>query len=436
MQLESLSADILLHIAGYLSYTNLNSLLQTNKFFVQLLTPRFHELALESKDYGTPALYWAAGRGFEPLVRLLLERVTYDEMSMEIALKLAARYGHTGTAGLLLDRGANIEARDMNGEKRTALLEAAVYGQEEMIRFLLKRGANIGAVDDEGMGALHWAVTSGHAVVDLTLRELGVEHIWKLDEWLRKDVWQLADDRARRTVMALLENGANADAREETGDTPLHVAVNSATEEDKDVVFTTFKLVCGTNINATNNEGETALHVAAVLGVKAAVKFLLTKDIDIEARNSQSQTALHNAVLAECSSYETVKLLLENGADTGARDIGGETAIHYALRANDELTNEPNPELVSLLLEWGADADSICDGGLTPLHKAVISRSQENVKLLLENNAYIYARNGDGNTPLEEACLLNLDQGIIRLLSDADADMRAGAEMVDDSHTT
>jgi hypothetical protein len=77
------------------------------------------------------------------------------------ALSWAARKGHESTVRLLLDRSVNINA--MRGfYYMTALHRAANNGRESTVQLLLDRGADINAKDIEGMTALSWAVENGH----------------------------------------------------------------------------------------------------------------------------------------------------------------------------------------------------------------------------------------------------------------------------------
>ena len=56
---------------------------------------------------------------------------------------------------LLLDRGADVKARDKGG--RTALLAAASRGNTDVIKLLAARGADLRATDEAGGTALMWA---------------------------------------------------------------------------------------------------------------------------------------------------------------------------------------------------------------------------------------------------------------------------------------
>ncbi len=64
---------------------------------------------------------------------------------------------------LLLDKGANIEAKDTDGW--TPLMSAAVNGHEAVVQLLLGKGANIEAKDEDGWTPLLLAAEKGHGLV-------------------------------------------------------------------------------------------------------------------------------------------------------------------------------------------------------------------------------------------------------------------------------
>jgi len=104
----------------------------------------------------------------EEALRLLLAanfHVEANDFDSAKALHWAARYGHEAVGRLLLEKGANIEARSCHASKRTALLEATANEHEAVVRLLLENGANITEKDEEGKTALHYAKTSGHKTV-------------------------------------------------------------------------------------------------------------------------------------------------------------------------------------------------------------------------------------------------------------------------------
>jgi hypothetical protein len=71
------------------------------------------------------------------------------------ALHYAVFAGHRDVAALLLERGADLNARIANG---ASVLMMAVYeGHEELVRDLIARGADRSVKNDRGDGALEWA---------------------------------------------------------------------------------------------------------------------------------------------------------------------------------------------------------------------------------------------------------------------------------------
>ena len=93
-------------------------------------------------DIATP-LYYASTVGLETVVPLLLEKganVDAKTGSGETALQLAAKNGHAAVARLLLDRGAEVDAEDIRG--RTPLYWAATRNHFMVIKLLLARNAN------------------------------------------------------------------------------------------------------------------------------------------------------------------------------------------------------------------------------------------------------------------------------------------------------
>jgi len=84
----------------------------------------------------------------------------------------------------------------------------------------------------------------------------------------------------------------------------------------------------GANINAKDNIGWTPLHFAAYHGITDIVRLLLEHGADINARDADGLTPLH--IAAALGHVDAVRLLLRKGADPGARDNRGRTPLDLA----------------------------------------------------------------------------------------------------------
>ena len=90
--------------------------------------------------------------------------------ALDDELLSAAKTGDLALVETLLDRGADIEVRDIG---RTALMLASRMGEAAVVRTLLNRGADINARNEEGETALDIAYDDGHKKVINALRAAG-----------------------------------------------------------------------------------------------------------------------------------------------------------------------------------------------------------------------------------------------------------------------
>jgi Ankyrin repeats (3 copies)/Ankyrin repeat len=95
-------------------------------------------------SYGRTPLSYAAEKGHEAVVELLVEKgaelEAKDKDYGRTPLSWAAEKGHEAVVKLLLDKGAELEAKDYN-YGQTPLIWAVEKGREAVVKLLLEKGA-------------------------------------------------------------------------------------------------------------------------------------------------------------------------------------------------------------------------------------------------------------------------------------------------------
>ncbi|KAK8108169.1 uncharacterized protein PG998_010182 [Apiospora kogelbergensis] len=119
----------------------------------------------------------------------------------------------------------------------------------------------------------------------------------------------------------------------------------------------------GADINAEDARGQTPLHIAAQANNTEVINYLLgSKDIKLDAVDNICRTPLMLA--ARSTQVAAVDKLLVKGASVQATDKDGDTALHLAVSKQ----YDPNKSLrvVRLLLEYGADPYLLNNENETP----------------------------------------------------------------------
>jgi len=334
--------------------------------------------------FGDTPLHLAARRGSVELIRLLVDRgadVSARAIDGRTPLMEAASSGNYEAAALLVHAGAPVAAANCNG--RTALHCAAIRGAVDMLRLLLSHGAPIDAQMKSGETPLSIAIRFGYTDAALALLERGAALLPSADGTTPLHLAALGSDL--ELICVLLARGANVNAFDRTGMTPLHKA---ADEHEQRVEVLSLLLIAGADPEARSRSGRTPFDVVPGGPKKAVWGDLPQKEPCFRAMSRAAQgraSALADMLdsdpkLAHCSEYDLTalhcacmrqqtrcaELLLRAGADANARGPGGLTPLHIACWANDE-------ETVRLLLSHGADASLQDERGQTAADVATSS---------------------------------------------------------------
>jgi ankyrin repeat protein len=118
-------------------------------------------------------------------------------------LGLAAFFGHTDVAQLLLAHGAEVNAASQNDQMVMPLHSAAAGQHPELARMLLAAGADVNARQESGFTPLHSAAQNGHTELVQVLLDAGADATLRTIHG--KSAGDVAREYQRQHVVALIE---------------------------------------------------------------------------------------------------------------------------------------------------------------------------------------------------------------------------------------
>jgi len=284
---------------------------------------------------------------------------------------------------------------------------------------------------EEPASLLHQAVAAGDSERVASLLSKGIDVNAKDDKgntplhlaarygYKKKDIAEL-----------LIANGADVNARNADGWTPLHFTAWRRYTGHEDI--TELLVKNGADIEARDREGRMPLHYAARRDSPNVVALFLTAGIDINVGGSRGWTAMHEA--ANCLVDSVVELLLAQGADVNVKDAYGRTALHtvagwYGPSSAKERGSALR-RIVERLVTAGADINAKDSEGRVPLHAAASAGQDEVIAALLADGADVNARAKDGETPLHyAACSFRLQEDALEVLIANGADVNAKTDI-------
>lgn len=232
-----------------------------------------------------------------------------------------------------------------------------------------------------------------------------------------KDLLRAAEDDDRKAIRQAVIAGADVNARNEAGKTPLIYVIKNGyidgiwlllkygacvgvcdKERKSPLMYAAevgdfgtveiFVNIMKLDVNESDSRGWTTLMYAAQKGHDDVVGFLIWQGAEVNAANNSGFKPLLKASLG--GHAKVVNLLLENGADVNGSITKDWTAIMAA-------SFNAHADVVNLLIQHGADVEASNAAGMTPLMYAVQDKNGlRTVRELIKAGANAEAVNTNG----------------------------------------
>jgi ankyrin repeat protein len=170
----------------------------------------------------------------------------------------------------------------------------------------------------DGRSPLHSACSAGRADIVTALASISFDKINALDDGGMTPLQSAVSSGHVSVTIALLDAGADPDARSSAGRTALHYCKGRV-----DILNVLLQKCVQTS--PADELGHTPLHRMCALGKEAAVTALLNAGAKVNASDETGRTPLHAA--CDESREDVALLLIKAGADGKAVDREGNTAL-------------------------------------------------------------------------------------------------------------
>ena len=321
------------------------------------------------------------------------------------ALHLAAKINEPSLALFLLCNNADPDPK--NYENMTPLHVAIENEAKETVAQLVNFGCNIFARNGEGITALDLGLLRDPEYYDIFITTKTGEI--RDTEKQKSIVHYFVETKNNTAIEYCAKKGIPLSIKDIDEKTPLKYAYDNFNDEETVTIAATLIMngaehteseydyfetaILNRNLNYRYDDGQTPLHLAAIQGHTAVVKYLLNNKAQTNVQDSTGATPLHEAV--RYGHAQIVKLLLDFGADINAKDNLGKTPVLLIIPSDERA------EIYSLLVNRKANLSVKDMYGDTVLHIATMTEVPvPTLRILIDHGADVNARNKDGVTPL------------------------------------
>ena len=249
---------------------------------------------INTRFRGRSPLSWAKKFENDDVAKALEEKGAIEDSISEKEeeklgenLRLAAERGDVNAIEMLVEEGADVEARGFN--RVTPLMKATdaqCYG-DVVIKKLVELGAEIDARDSYGQTALMHAVKNKRMYFVKELIKAGADVFAK--DNMDRNLLHIASGIKDNDYMVgeLLKLGLDINAKNNKGDSALMTAIFN-----RDIMSFNVLMAGKPDLNQTNNDGNTYLMVASRIGFLSGVVSLIEAGADVNMRNNEGKNAI------------------------------------------------------------------------------------------------------------------------------------------------
>ncbi|PXF46281.1 Ankyrin repeat domain-containing protein 16 [Gracilariopsis chorda] len=246
-------------------------------------------------------------------------------------------------AAVLIEHGADVNARGYRNQNKTVLHEAAWRGCPKTVRLLVQHGARVNAIKSGDWTALMIACARGNINV----------------------------------VQELLLAGARVDLVNRNGETALHLCARAGCSQ-----IVSALVAHHSDVRARTKNGRQPLHYAARAGHVAAAEVLISSGASLSAKEASGMTPVVEACAMGRTNF--IRRILQIGESAvWETDCGGLNGLHHAaLGGHSEVVWQ-------LAVLENADINVEDARAHTALYLAVCNRHQDTANALLSFGAHI-----------------------------------------------
>ena len=361
---------------------------------------------------GETALMTASKVGDLESVRALLDHRAKvdaeDPIYKQTALMIAVRENHADVAGLLVERGANVNAQTRTGETPGWVLPNSVPGFGHGIGIirggLPERGSRY--FIPGGLTPLLYAARDGRLESAKVLINAGAD-LEKADPNGITPLLMAIADNQMPTAQYLIDKGAKINVTDWYGRTPLWTAVEVRNMDEDNGTFENLvdrEPVLDLIKNLLDKGAETNPRTKESIPIR---RFMLRTTGTLEWVDFTGQTPFLRA--AYSGDITVMRLLLKYGADPKIATFGGTTPLMAAAGVNwvvDQTYDEGQKNLleaVKLCYDLGLNVNDVNSMGITAVMGAANRGSDEIIEWLVSKGARLDVKDNEGRSPLNWA---------------------------------